>query len=181
MKLYRGINIDLDERDAAFYTENPDRMLTEIETHENGVGIHWVERKQMAEYFAIMHSDRPGFAESCGVVLEAEVDEKDIIEVGTEEWAKYSEDHQIMDPDNPPSHWRLIERESTVRPGSNISITGYTIYTRDPEFDYDGQPEHMREEEPEPVEKRVELDELYSAHICEPVVGPGQDLQGYGW
>lgn len=186
MKVYRGINMDIDERDAAFYAEHPDRLVLDLETHENGLGIHWVERRSMAEFFAIDHDQRPGFAEHCGIVIEAEIDESSIIDRvrDREEWLKYSEDHQIMDPDNPPPNWRLIENETTLRPGAKPMISAITIYTRDPDFDYEGGGHSWdRDEEPEPVERVVTFDPPVQAHVCEPVIGYGQEIEGntLGW
>jgi hypothetical protein len=87
----------------------------------NPIGMHWTPDKEVANHFALGKDydevKEPGDP-SHGHVIEAQVDRKHVIPVGSEEWHQLSNKHDILHPEQ-NGQW---ENEHTLRDGTPLHI-----------------------------------------------------------
>jgi len=87
----------------------------------NPIGMHWTPDKAVATHFALGRDydevKEPGDP-THGHVIEAQVERKHVVPVGSEEWHNLAMTHDILHPEE-NGHW---ENEHTLRDGTPLQI-----------------------------------------------------------
>jgi hypothetical protein len=123
MHLERG----LDEGPQGFH-------IRDITQHP-GLGIHWTDKSNMAEFYAQPHKFEEDTREPIahpslsktqfGTILHGDVDPKHTVQEDSPEWKKLSKTHHI--------YGHEAEDEVTVRPGAPVKLHSLERKTATPE------------------------------------------------
>lgn len=87
------------------------------------MGMHWTPKYDVARSYANAENSysNEDFDEHGGVVVEAKVHKRHIIEPGSEEWEKVAGRSGVFDRDE--SGWGSWEQEHSIRPGAPVHVT----------------------------------------------------------
>jgi hypothetical protein len=116
LHVFRGIN----QPPVEAFGDDDVRVI--LEDSEIPLGMHWTTVRHVADYFATsLEEHTPDFfiprTNKHGVVFEAIVNNRHIVQEGSEEWEQYEDRHGVMSSED-----NDFEKEVTIRPGSLIKI-----------------------------------------------------------